>query len=126
MLGSAQVIRGDARSLPLADNSVDLCVTSPPYWSLRAYTDGGQAYAGQIGSEADDEAYLDDLLVVFRECARVVKPTGSIFWNLGDKYGPDKSLRLLPQRFAERVRRGEGGDACIVRAEIIWSKPNGL
>ena len=41
-----QIIRGDARSLPLADDSVDLVVTSPPYLNLRAYQDGGTTYEG--------------------------------------------------------------------------------
>lgn len=123
---TVRIIHGNALKLPIEDESVDLVVTSPPYWSLRSYRDGGEHYADQIGSEADANDYLDQLLIVFRECSRVLKPSGSIFWNLGDKYGPDKSLMLLPQRFAERVRSGEGGAARIVRAEIIWSKPNGL
>ena len=46
------LIRGDATSIPLADDSVDLVVTSPPYFALRSYTDGGEHYDGQIGSEA--------------------------------------------------------------------------
>jgi tRNA1(Val) A37 N6-methylase TrmN6 len=43
-LGTAQVIRANSRSLPLADNSVDLVVTSPPYFALRSYQDGGEHY----------------------------------------------------------------------------------
>ena len=43
-----QLIRGDALSLPLADGSVDLICTSPPYFALRSYTDGGEHYDGQI------------------------------------------------------------------------------
>jgi DNA modification methylase len=120
------VLRADARNLPLTDNSVDLAITSPPYWSLRQYADGGTAYAGQIGAEADADEYLAEMLAVHREVSRVLKPSGSAFFNLGDKYGPDKSLMMLPHRFADMVRRGLGGDARIVRAEIIWSKPNGL
>jgi site-specific DNA-methyltransferase (cytosine-N4-specific) len=41
-LGTAQVIRANSRNLPLADNSVDLVVTSPPYFALRSYQDGGE------------------------------------------------------------------------------------
>ena len=52
------IIRGDARHLPLQDTSVDLIVTSPPYFGLRSYTDGGQHYPGQIGSEPTPAAWL--------------------------------------------------------------------
>jgi DNA modification methylase len=51
MTGSARIVRANARNLPLADNSVDLVVTSPPYFALRSYQDGGEHYAGQIGDE---------------------------------------------------------------------------
>lgn len=80
-----QLIRGDATSLPLADDSVDLIVTSPPYFALRSYQDGGEHYAGQIGSEDTPQAFLDALWAVTAECRRVLKPSGSMFVNLGDK-----------------------------------------
>jgi DNA modification methylase len=124
---AVMIWHGNALDLGMIpDGSVDLVCTSPPYWSLRSYQDGGEHYDGQIGSEEDADAYIDQLLRVHRECSRVMKPGGSQFWNLGDKYGPDKSLMMLPQRFADAVRRGQGGSARIVRAEVIWSKPNGL
>jgi len=44
---TALVIRGDARTLPLPDESVDLIVTSPPYWGLRDYRDGEASLVGQ-------------------------------------------------------------------------------
>ena len=67
------LLQADAVALPLADDSVDLVVTSPPYFALRSYRDAGGHYAGQIGSEAaaaDDDLIgtgydsddLDDLL----------------------------------------------------------------
>lgn len=80
-----ELIRGDATALPLADDSVDLCVTSPPYFSLRQYTDGGEAYEGQIGSEATPQAFLEALWAVTAECVRVLKPSGSLWVNLGDR-----------------------------------------
>lgn len=58
MNGRAVVIRGDARALPLPDASVDLIVTSPPYYALRSYTDGGQHYDEQIGSEPTPAEYI--------------------------------------------------------------------
>ena len=81
-----QLIRGDATSLPLADDSVDAVVTSPPYFSLRAYQDGGEVYDGQIGSEATPQAFLEAMWAVTAECRRVLKPSGSMWVNLGDKY----------------------------------------
>jgi DNA modification methylase len=80
------VLRGDARALPLPDESVDLIVTSPPYFALRSYTDGGEAYGGQIGSEPTPGQYIDNLIACTREWMRVLKPTGSLWVNLGDSY----------------------------------------
>jgi hypothetical protein len=77
---------GNALDLPLDDESVDLVCTSPPYFGLRAYADSGETYAGQIGSEATPGEFLDALAAATREMARVLKPSGSIFVNLGDKY----------------------------------------
>lgn len=85
MSGDALVIRGDARQLPLPDETVDLIVTSPPYWAQRSYKDGGEHYDGQLGSEETAQAFLDALWTVTTECWRVLKPTGSMFVNLGDK-----------------------------------------
>lgn len=95
---TATIIRGDALHLPLADESVDLICTSPPYFGLRSYTDGGQHYAGQLGSEPTPAEYVDALIVATREMIRVLKPSGSIWVNLGDKYAQD----------TERSRHGEG------------------
>ena len=155
-LGTASIIRANSRDLPLADNSVDLVVTSPPYFALRSYQDGGEHYAGQIGDEPTPDEFVSSLLEVTRECMRVLKSSGSLWVNLGDKYagrsgGPqgatgdratriqagtyagsrpnvsalvrDKSLIGVPWRYALRCIDDLG---LILRAEVIWSKPNGL
>lgn len=147
-LGTAQVIRANSRHLPLADNSVDLVVTSPPYFALRSYQDGGEHYAGQIGDEPTPAEFVASLLEVTRECVRVLKPSGSLWVNLGDKYSnggrtsyditdingarggvrtPDdfrpKTLLGIPWRYALACIDDLG---LILRAEVIWSKPNGL
>jgi DNA modification methylase len=150
---AARIIQGNALALPLADASVDLVVTSPPYFGLRSYQDGGQHYAGQIGSEATPAEFVDALIAATREMVRVLKPAGSIWVNLGDKYAgggmgghssglvgtkpqgegngyrrvrldiPTKSLIGIPWRYALRCIDDL---SLILRAEIIWSKPNGL
>lgn len=88
---SVVILRGDARALPLPDASVDLLVTSPPYWSLRDYRDGGESLDGQIGSEATPSEYVDALLECTAEWARVLKPSGSMFVVLGDKHSTGSS-----------------------------------
>jgi DNA modification methylase len=80
------ILRGNALALPLAEQSVDLVVTSPPYFAQRSYTDDGVHYEGQVGGEQSARAYVDALLAATREMVRVLKPTGSIWVNLGDKY----------------------------------------
>jgi DNA modification methylase len=140
------LIQADARALPLADASVDLIVTSPPYWGLRSYQDAGQHFDGQIGAEATPSAYIDSLVKCTAEWKRALKPGGSIWVNLGDKYsdrghgpsrgrgpqaetlrqtrGPrEKSLLGMPQRYV--IRCMDDLDL-LLRAEVIWSKPNGL
>jgi hypothetical protein len=106
----------DARSLPLAEDSVDLVVTSPPYYGLRSYQDGGQPYEGQIGAESTPAEYLDALLDVTRECVRVLKPTGSIWVNLGDRYSTGNSGHSALAKLGERYRGGGHADARAKRA----------
>lgn len=84
-VNGASILRADALRLPLADASVDLIVSSPPYFALRSYRDGDEHYDGQIGSEPTPQAFLEALWAVMHECWRVLKPTGSCFINLGDK-----------------------------------------
>ena len=148
-----QIIRGNALALPLADDTVDLVVTSPPYFGLRSYQDGGEHYSGQIGDEPTPAEFVDALIAATAEMVRVVKPSGSIWVNLGDKYaggggtwakaeGGDlyarpgqvgtggkswghrpKTLMGIPWRYAIRCIDDLG---LILRANVIWSKPNGL
>lgn len=90
---SVRIVHGDARNLPLDDNSVDLVVTSPPYFGLRSYTDNGEHYGGQLGAEPTPAEFVDALIECTAEMMRVVKPTGSIWVNLGDKYSQRVATR---------------------------------
>jgi site-specific DNA-methyltransferase (cytosine-N4-specific) len=75
------IIRADARSLPIADESVQCVVTSPPYWGLRDY-----GHDGQIGREDDVAEFINTLGDVFDEVYRVMKPDGTLWVNMGDAY----------------------------------------
>lgn len=116
------LVRADARRIPLADESVDLIITSPPFLNLRSYTDGGVVYEGQIGSEDSQAEFLEALWDATAEAARVLKPTGSMFVELGDSYTA-KSLNLTPHRYVIGCIDKLG---LLLRAEIIWDRPNGL
>jgi DNA modification methylase len=119
-----EIRQGDARKLDLDDESVDLIVTSPPYWKLRSYKDSGEHYAGQLGAEATPGEYIANLIDCTREWMRVLKPSGNMWVNLGDKYDVQrKCLRGLPWRYAIRCIDDL---SLILRAEVVWSKPNGL
>ena len=78
----AELIRSDARHIPLADESVQCCVTSPPYWGLRSYH-GGE---NMIGLEPTFEDHLTNLVAVFREVRRVLRKDGVCWLNYGDAY----------------------------------------
>ena len=120
-LGKAAVIRANARDLPLADNSVDLVVTSPPYFALRSYQDGGEHYAGQLGSEPTPAEFVAALLEVTRECVRVLKPSGSLWVNLGDKYAQSSSQWQGSRRGSGGIKAGSKHEAANQFGQGNWS-----
>lgn len=99
----------------LPDDSVDCVVTSPPYWQQRDYS-----VNGQIGLEETFDEFLDTLVIVFWEVKRVMKPTATLWVNMGDKM-VNKQMVGQPWRLAfalqERVK-------FWLRSDIIWHKPN--
>jgi DNA modification methylase len=119
-----QILVGDVRTrlaeLPAA--SVDCIITSPPYFALRDY-----GHDAQLGAEDTVNAWADDIAAVCTELARVLRPDGSLFLNLGDGYSrharegtAKKSLLLGPERAAWRLtQRG-----WLLRNKIIWAKRN--
>jgi DNA modification methylase len=87
----------------LTDNSVDCCVTSPPYYALRDYQ-----VAGQIGLEETPEAYIARLVELFTEIYRVLKPTGTLWINIGDSYWGGKGYSGSSAGIYQYQRRKEG------------------
>lgn len=110
-------LHGDAAEVltSLPDETIDCCMTSPPYWGKRAYANGG------IGQEADYQTYIENLLAVCQEVQRVLKPTGSLWLNLGDSY-LNKGLLGLPWRIALALTDRQGW---VLRNDVIWHKVKG-
>ena len=98
----------------IPSDSVDLVLTSPPYFQQREYGGGG------IGNEKTLEMYIENIMVIFRECIRVVKNTGSVVFNIGDKY-IDGNLLLVPYQFALSVQKEK--IAKLIN-ELTWVKIN--
>ena len=130
------------KSLP--DNSIDCCVTSPPYYALRDY-----GCDGQIGLEETPEKYIERLCEVFSEVRRVLTPQGTLWLNIGDSYNGNKvgntevvknkkvsesndfhkklwggakpkDLIGIPWMLAFALR----SQGWYLRQDIIWHKPN--
>lgn len=109
------VLCADARQLPIEDRTVDLIATSPPYWKKRDY-----GLDGQIGQEPTAREYVEHIVDCLREWRRVLRPTGSIFLNIGDTFHK-RALAGVPAR----VEAAAGDDGWIVRNRIIWAKDGG-
>lgn len=138
-----RIIQGDALEVlkKLPDESINMVMTSPPYWALRDY-----GIDGQLGLEPTFQEYIEKLCNMFDEVKRVLKKDGTCWVNIGDTYGTQsgamrdgkfgekntnnqqmiqppgkhKSLSMIPARFAiEMIERG-----WILRNTVIWHKPN--
>lgn len=108
---------GDAASVltQLPDESVDFCMTSPPYWGKRQYHNGG------IGMEDSYQEYIAKLLSIFDQVKRLLKPAGSFWLNMGDSY-QDKSLSGIPWRIALKMMDEQNW---TLRNSVIWNKVKG-
>jgi DNA modification methylase len=144
------ILIGDvlARLRELPDNSIDIAVTSPPYWGLRDYD-----VDGQMGQEPTLAEHLAVMVEVFEEVRRVLKPHGSLWLNYGDCYATTPNGRSAAdtkaaggddRSFCDKPMSTIGGgikakDLCMlpnrlaialcdagwwVRSEIIWGKTN--
>lgn len=105
---------GDARVVlkDIPDGSVDLAMTSPPYWGKREYENGG------IGLEDHYRRYVQDLCAIMAEVKRVLKPEGSLWLNVGDTY-ENKGLVGVPWRVAFELTDRYGW---VLRNSVIWNK----
>ena len=85
--GSSRVLVGDCRDTlqRLPDGSVHCVVTSPPYWSLRTY-DTDTHNDGLIGLEPTFDEHINNLVAVFKQVRRVLRPDGTVWLNYGDAY----------------------------------------
>lgn len=143
------ILHGDCRDVlqTLPGESVHCCVTSPPYFGLRDY-----GVAGQIGLESTPDAFVAEMVSVFREVRRILRADGTLWVNLGDSYANDgkwggtsggKHVNALhgaagPGRqkvntglkpkdligIPWRVAFALQADGWFLRQDIIWSKPN--
>ena len=113
-----RIIQGDCvqvcRTMPTA--SVDTVVTSPPYYRQRDY--GSDL---QMGQEASPETYVQRLVELFEELKRVVKPSGTAWVVIGDKY-IDGELQGLPWRVCLAIKE----TGWKLRSDCIWHKPNAM
>lgn len=109
-------VQGDSLDIlrSISDNTVDCCVTSPPYWQKRQYENGG------IGLEDSPQEYIDNLFSIIKEVKRILKPSGSFWLNIGDSY-QNKSLLGIPWRIALMMI----DDGWILRNNVIWNKHKG-
>lgn len=106
----------------LPEESIQCCVTSPPYWGLRDYE-----HDDQLGQESTPGEYINNLVEVFRRLRRVLKDHGTLWLNLADSYATAdignlkrKNLIGIPWRVALALQ----ADGWYLRSDIIWHKPN--
>lgn len=147
-----QLIQASAFQIPLADESVQMVVTSPPYWGLRKY-DGNQGVM-PFGEEATPLEYVNRTIEVLREVKRVLRADGVCFWNIGDTYNanyrwgdaspsekqnsnrgtvefqkPEHKTKSATKAknlclIPERVAIAAQDDEWFIRSMIIWAKTN--
>jgi len=103
------ILQADARHIPLADGSVHMIVTSPPYWNAREYS-SWLTYGG----------YLEDMDHAWRECFRVLCDGGRIAVNVAHGYGRPSTTGYLP--ISDDLARGLVAHGLELRGHVVWCK----
>lgn len=98
------ILIANADDIPLADESVQCVVTSPPYWNLRDY-----GIKGQLGLEKTPYEYVERVVSIFREVRRVLKPDGVVWLNMGDSYSHGGCGARDPERWPKQSRNDNQG-----------------
>lgn len=113
-----RLIEGNALDVlkKLKSESIDCCVTSPPYWKQRDYH-----VPDQLGQEKNPMDYVKNLVQIFDEMKRVLKPTGTFWLNINDTF-QDKSLLGIPWKVAFALK----DKGWIIRSDNIWHKLNAM
>lgn len=152
-LSETTTMVGDCREIlpTLHADSIQCCVTSPPYWGLRDYD-----HSDQIGAEPSPDLYVTNLVAIFREVRRVLRQDGTLWLNVGDGYarnggtgncGPNavvgNTKKLIQKRNCKvpavwglkdrdlmglpwRVAFGLQADGWILRSRITWIKKTAM
>ena len=144
-----EILHGDVldKLAAISDETIDVIISSPPYWGLRDYS-----VEGQIGLEPDFHDYLNTMQKVMDGLKRVLKPTGTCWINLGDTYNSSGSSSNHPRYWDGREKNIDGGikqvsksvetksllgipqrfmincidNGWICRNDIVWSKVNAM
>jgi DNA modification methylase len=108
VIPSVTILQGDwvERLRELPDETVQCCVTSPPYYGLRNY-----GVEGQLGLELTPDEYVQKLVAGFREVRRVLKDDGTLWLNLGDSYAAHRGGTSMPAETLARGISGQGDTA---------------
>ena len=123
-LKNRTILHGDVleKLKEIPDNSIDVVITSPPYYQLRSYQ-----VKGQIGLEKTIPEYIVKLMEVMEGCRRVLKGTGTIWVNLGDTYEDHSGGRgrqhQQPKSYLKRVKFIDPEYESQVRAKSLLGIP---
>lgn len=112
------ILNGDVGKILslIPKDSIDLVVTSPPYWQMRDYK-----VENQIGRESTSDKYINKLVHISKKINNVLKDSGSYFLNIGDKYNSKKKqLLMIPSKLVIRLQN----NGWILRNFIVWYKPD--
>jgi len=122
-----KIHQGDALTVlkTMPDESVQTCITSPPYWGLRDY-----GISGQLGLESTPEEFVANMVEVFREVKRVLRDDGTVWLNLGDSYNSQPAGNKTPSGFSQtrpsRKKHGVGPETVDLPKKNTNLKPKDL